>query len=139
VEAYTYRVLDDATGIVLDADFEPPQKDDWRDVAPLAEGDLIHVTGVDRVVVDPVEQGVRGGILRVTTKERFAYIQIDAAFRRLAETGDEEEIDPARFHGLTVADLAAIADEVRRKEHLSAKIAWREGGTLVLEPMLHVE
>lgn len=139
METYTYRVLDDATGIVLDADWEPPPKDDWRDVGPLAEGDLIHVTGVDRVVVDPVEQGVRGGVLRVTTKEGFAYRVLHAALRRLATTGEEEEIDPSRFHGLTVADLAAIADEVRRKEHLSAKIAWREGGTLVLEPTLHVE
>lgn len=139
VDPYTYRVLDEATGIVIDADFVPPEKDDWRDVAPIAEGDLIHVLGVERVVVDPVEQGTRGGVLRVTTKERFAYRQVHAALRRLATSGEEEEIDPSEFHGLTLAELADIADEVRRKEHLSARIAWREGGSLVLEPELHVE
>src|SRR5579885_2117558 len=139
VEPYTYRVIDDETGIVLDADLEAPPAADWRDIAPLAEGDLIHVLGVERVVVPPIELGVKSGVLRVTTKDRYAQRQIEAALHRLAETGDDELLDPNQFHGLTLADLAEIADQVRRRNHLSVQITWREGDQLLLEPMPHVE
>jgi len=139
VEPYTYRVIDDDTGIVLDADFECPPAEDWRDMAPLAEGDLIQVLGVERVVVPPIELGVKSGVLRVTTKARYAGRQIEAALNRLAETGDDELLDPNQFHGLTLADLAEIADQVRRRSHVSVQITWREGEQLHLEPMPHVE
>ena len=136
---YTYRVIDDDTGIVIDADYEPPPADDWRDIAPMAEGDLIHVLGVERVVVAPIELGVKSGVLRVTTKARYAGRQIEEALHRLAETGDDELLDPNRFHGLTLADLAEIADQVRRRNHVSVQITWREGDQLHLEPMPHVD
>ena len=139
MEPYTYRVIDDDTGIVIDADYEPPPADDWRDVAPVTEGDLIHVLGVERIVVAPIELGVKSGVLRVTTKARFAGRQIEAALHRLAETGDDELLDPTRFHGLTLADLAEIADQVRRRDHVSVQITWREGDQLHLEPMPHVD
>ena len=139
MEPYTYRVIDDDTGIVIDADYEPPPADDWRDVAPMAEGDLIHVLGVERIVVAPIELGVKSGVLRVTTKARFAGRQIEAALHRLSVTGDDELLDPTRFHGLTLADLAEIADQVRRRNHVSVQITWREGEQLHLEPMPHVD
>jgi hypothetical protein len=139
VAPYTYRVIDDDTGIVLDADYEPPPAADWRDIAPLAEGDLIQVIGVERVVVPPIELGVKSGVLRVTTKARFADRQIEAALHRLAVTGDEELVDPKRFYGLSLADLAEIADQVRRRDHVSVQITWQEGDLLHLEPMPHVD
>ncbi len=138
MESYTYRVVDDETGIVLDADFSAPPID-WRDAAPIREGDLIHVIGVDRVVVSPIELGVEGGVLRVTTRERYARRRIESALHRLADTGEEEELDPHGFHGLPIADLAAIAEDVRRGAHASVGITWHEGGPLVLVPLPHDE